>query len=133
MSKIKDLNEKLETLQKWNEVLTKRGTMLQRALNDLEQEEMLSHDKIKAINEKATQFRVAANAMTKSSEEYLQLAQQQEPKWKKMFQHEREQKNRIEKMVEQLARQHSHLEEAAQQALPDRNSSNVFVIFNLLI
>lgn len=48
----------------------------------------------------------------------MQLAQQQEPKWKKMLQHERDQKVRIEKMVEQLARQHSHLEEAAQHALP---------------
>lgn len=46
------------------------------------------------------------------------MAQQQEPKWKKMLQHERDQKERIEKMVEQLARQHSHLEEAAQHALP---------------
>lgn len=35
-----------------------------------------------------------------------------------MLQHERDQKERIEKMVEQLAMQHSHLEEAAQQALP---------------
>lgn len=35
-----------------------------------------------------------------------------------MLQHERDQKVRIEKMVEQLARQHSHLEEAAQHALP---------------
>lgn len=48
----------------------------------------------------------------------MQLAQKQEPKWKKMLQHERDQKERIEKMVEQLARQHSHLEEAAQHALP---------------
>ena len=35
-----------------------------------------------------------------------------------MLQHERDQKVRLEKMVEQLARQHSHLEEAAQHALP---------------
>lgn len=35
-----------------------------------------------------------------------------------MLQHERDQKVRIEKMVEQLARQHSHLEEAAQHAIP---------------
>lgn len=48
----------------------------------------------------------------------MQLAQQQEPKWKKLLQHERDQKVRLEKMVEQLARQHSHLEEAAAHALP---------------
>jgi hypothetical protein len=56
--------------------------------------------------------------MLQTSSDYLQLAQQQEPKWKKMLQHERDQKVRIEKMVEQLARQHSHLEEAAQHAIP---------------
>jgi len=54
--------------------------------------------------------------LLQTSSDYLQLAQQQEPKWKKMLQHERDQKVRIEKMVEQLARQHSHLEEAAQHA-----------------
>ncbi|XP_003427315.3 oxysterol-binding protein 1 isoform X3 [Nasonia vitripennis] len=121
VSTIKDLTERLETLQKWNDILTKRGTILQRALNDLESLETISPDlstKIKTVNEKATQFKIAANAMIKSSDEYLQLAQQQEPKWKKMLQHERDQKVRIEKMVEQLARQHSHLEEAAQHALP---------------
>lgn len=40
-----------------------------------------------------------------------------------MLQHERDQKVRIEKMVEQLARQHSHLEEAAQHALPSAVST----------
>ena len=58
------------------------------------------------------------NMLLQTSSDYLQLAQQQEPKWKKMLQHERDQKVRIEKMVEQLARQHSHLEEAAQHAIP---------------
>ena len=32
-----------------------------------------------------------------------------------MFQHEREQRSRLEQMVEQLARQHSHLEQEAKQ------------------
>ena len=54
-----------------------------------------------------------------------------------MLQHERDQKVRIEKMVEQLARQHSHLEEAAQHALPtavtagghraSRNNSSFYI------
>uniref|UniRef100_A0ABD2VTM9 PH domain-containing protein n=1 Tax=Trichogramma kaykai TaxID=54128 RepID=A0ABD2VTM9_9HYME len=120
-TQIKDLTKKLETLQNWNDLLTKRGTMLQRALGELETLEALSPEataKIKVVNEKAAQFKIAASAMIKSSDEYLTLAQQQEPKWKRMLQHERDQKVRIEKMVEQLARQHSHLEEAAQHALP---------------
>ncbi|KAJ8678935.1 hypothetical protein QAD02_014722 [Eretmocerus hayati] len=121
VSSLKELGEKLETMQKWNDLLTKRGTMLQRALADIEALEALAPEhaaKIKAVNEKATQFRIAANAMVKSSDEYLQLAQQHEPKWKKMLQHERDQKVELEKMFEQLARQTSHLEEAAQHALP---------------
>lgn len=50
-----------------------------------------------------------------------------------MLQHERDQKVRIEKMVEQLARQHSHLEEAAQHALPSgshRSSRNYFLFLH---
>lgn len=35
-----------------------------------------------------------------------------------MLQYERDHRIRLEKVVEQLARQHSHLEEAAQHALP---------------
>ncbi|XP_033333217.1 oxysterol binding protein isoform X4 [Megalopta genalis] len=121
VSVIKDLSQRLEELQSCYDLINKRGTMLQRSLNDLEAIEPPSPElsaKIKTVNERAALFRIAANAMVNSSNEYLQLAQQQEPKWKKMLQHERDQKVRIEKMVEQLARQHSHLEEAAQHAIP---------------
>lgn len=45
------------------------------------------------------------------------LAQEQESYWKKVLRHERDQKNRIGKVVEQLARQQIYLEGAAQQAL----------------
>ncbi|XP_016906592.1 oxysterol-binding protein 1 isoform X3 [Apis cerana] len=118
---VKDLSQRLENLQACNDLLVKKGTMLQRILNELEALEPPSAElgtKIKTVSERATLFRIAASAMVNASNEYLQLAQQQEPKWKKMLQHERDQKVRIEKMVEQLARQHSHLEEAAQHALP---------------
>ncbi|XP_014473458.1 PREDICTED: oxysterol-binding protein 1 isoform X1 [Dinoponera quadriceps] len=120
-SVIKDLTRRLDDLQACNDLIFKQGTMLQRALNDLETLEPPSPElaaKIKTVSERATLFRIAANAMISTSSDYLQLAQQQEPKWKKMLQHERDQKERIEKMVEQLARQHSHLEEAAQHAIP---------------
>ncbi|KAK1130509.1 hypothetical protein K0M31_018641 [Melipona bicolor] len=118
---VKDLSQRLENLQACNDLLMKKGTMLQRVLNELEALEPPSPElaaKIKTVSERATLFRIAAGAMVNASNEYLQLAEQQEPKWKKMLQHERDQKVRIEKMVEQLARQHSHLEEAAQHALP---------------
>ncbi|XP_072750194.1 LOW QUALITY PROTEIN: oxysterol-binding protein 1 [Anoplolepis gracilipes] len=120
-SVIKDLTRRLDDLQACNDLIFKQGTALQRALSDLETLEPPSPElaaKFKTVSERATLFRIAANAMISTSNDYLQLAQQQEPKWKKMLQHERDQKVRIEKMVEQLARQHSHLEEAAQHAIP---------------
>ncbi|CAL1673032.1 unnamed protein product [Lasius platythorax] len=120
-SVIKDLTRRLDDLQACNDLIFKQGTALQRALADLETLEPPSPElaaKFKTVSERATLFRIAANAMISTSNDYLQLAQQQEPKWKKLLQHERDQKVRIEKMVEQLARQHSHLEEAAQHAIP---------------
>ncbi|XP_066593979.1 oxysterol-binding protein 1 isoform X2 [Prorops nasuta] len=121
LSNIKELAERLENLQACHDLIWKNGTLLQRALSELEASEPPCPElaaKMKTVSEKAALFRIAANAMISTSIDYLKLAQQQEPKWKKMLQHERDQKERIEKMVEQLARQHSHLEEAAQHALP---------------
>lgn len=43
------------------------------------------------------------------------MAQTHGRKWQRMLSHEHEQRRRLEDMVEQLARQHSHLEQAAQQ------------------
>lgn len=62
---VKTLNSRLEDLQTYNELITKHGVALQRSLSELE-----SHDnaqdvttKIKAINERATLFRISSNAM----------------------------------------------------------------------
>ncbi|XP_058806394.1 oxysterol-binding protein 1 isoform X3 [Phymastichus coffea] len=121
MTSIKELTDRLKKLQKLNDLLTKHNTTLQHSVTDLESCEALVPElaaKIKTVNEKFTQFINTANSMVKSSYEYLQLAQQQEPKWKKMLQHERDQKVRIEEMFEELARQHSHLEEEARHARP---------------
>ena len=66
VSSLKDLTERLEHLQSCNDLLTKRGTGLQRAISDLETQEPISHElsaKVKALSERATLFRVAASAM----------------------------------------------------------------------
>lgn len=47
--------------------------------------------------------------------DYRDLVSTHGRKWQRMFQHEREQRSRLEQMVEQLARQHSHLENEAKQ------------------
>lgn len=62
---IKTLNSRLEDLQTCNELISKHGIALQRSLSELE-----SHDnaqdvatRMKAINERATLFRISSNAM----------------------------------------------------------------------
>lgn len=96
-------------------MITKHGIALQRALTELEcnGDDHLLASKTKIVNERATLFRISSNAMINSCSDYLQTAQTQGTKWSRMLQHEREQKLHLEEMVEQLARQHSHLEQAA--------------------
>jgi len=63
---LRQLNSKLEDLNTCNDLITKHGTALQRALSELEQLEPASESattKIKAVNERATLFRITSNAM----------------------------------------------------------------------
>ena len=63
---LRKLNSKLEDLNTCNDLITKHGTALQRALSELEQLEPVSESattKIKAVNERATLFRITSNAM----------------------------------------------------------------------
>ncbi|XP_067136347.1 oxysterol-binding protein 1 isoform X2 [Centruroides vittatus] len=115
---LKVLSTKLEDLNTCNDLILKHGTALQRSLSELEQLENFTDTagKFKAVNERATLFRITSNAMINACNEYLQLAQTQGRKWQKMLQHEHEQRLRLEDMVEQLAKQHSHLERAAKEA-----------------
>lgn len=109
---VRDLTIKLENLKTCYDLITKHGSALQRALSELESGEDLSN-KNKIVNERATLFRISSNAMINACTDYLSTAQTQGHKWSKMLQHERDQKLHLEEMVEQLARQHSHLEQAA--------------------
>lgn len=107
-----DFTFRLENLKTCFDLITKHGAALQRALLELESGEDLA-SKSKIVNERATLFRISSNAMINSCTVYLSTAQTQGHKWSKMLQHEREQRVHLEEMVEQLARQHSHLEQAA--------------------
>lgn len=116
------LHVKLEDLSMCSDLIAKHGTALQRALSELEQLEPGAAagpdaaGKMRAVNERATLFRITATAMMNACSEYVQLAQSQGRKWVRMLQHEHEQCVRLQEMVEQLAKQHSHLERAAQEA-----------------
>lgn len=63
---IKDLTGRLEDLQTCNDLMARKGASLQRALIDLESLEPGVPEfsaKIKAVQERAIAFRIAANAM----------------------------------------------------------------------
>merc|ERR550519_2537176 len=70
----------------------------------------IQQPKLKILNERATLLKITSNAMINASSEFLELTQTQGKKWQRLLSHEREQRLRLEEMVEQLARQHSHLE-----------------------
>ena len=62
---IRTLSAKLEDLSTCNDLITKHGAGLQRALSELEQLDSSSDlsPKVKAVNERATLFRITSNAM----------------------------------------------------------------------
>ncbi|XP_054717712.1 oxysterol-binding protein 1-like [Uloborus diversus] len=118
-TQLKLLGTKLDDLVACNDLIVKHGSTLQRSLSELEgvEGEKEALTKIKAINERATLFRITSNAMMNASQEYLQLSQNLGRKWPKQLQIEYDKRLRLEEMVEQLAKQHSHLERAAKEAV----------------
>lgn len=62
---LKTLSSKLEDLSTCNELIAKHGAALQRSLSELESLRLPadSGEKIKAVNERATLFRITSNAM----------------------------------------------------------------------
>jgi len=119
---IRGMAAKLENLQTCNDLIVKHGHALQRSVSELEAatvaEKVTSkgdaaagiHPKMKNLNERATLFKITSNAMINACSEFMELTQAQGRKWQRLLAHEREQRLRLEEMVEQLARQHSQLE-----------------------
>lgn len=112
---LKALQVKLETLSTCNDVVMKHANALQRSLIELEQIENTSDaiSKTKAINERATHYRITSSAMLNASVEYMNCAQSYSKKLQKLLHHEHESRLKLEDLVEQLAQQHSHLEQRA--------------------
>lgn len=124
MTAIKILSQKMEDLQMCYDLISKHGNTLQKSLSELESLDSVSDmtSKMKAINERATLFRIASSKMINTCSEYLELAQTQGRKWQKMLQHEREQRIQLEEMVGQLAREQSALEHVSK---PSENETNI--------
>ena len=123
-SMLKTLMSKLDDLKTCHDLNVKRATALQRALTELEQLEnpAKAASRTKSINERVTLFRITSSAMIKACTEYVTLAQTHGKKWHKLLQHEHETRLRLEEMIEQLAKQHSHLERRAMVEAASINS-----------
>ncbi|XP_039625846.1 oxysterol-binding protein 2-like isoform X2 [Polypterus senegalus] len=117
-STLKILSSKLDDLNTCNDLISKHGAALQRSLSELENLRIPSEsgEKIKAVNERATLFRITSNAMINACRDFLELAETTSRKWQRALQYEQEQRIRLEETIEQLAKQHNSLEQACREA-----------------
>uniref|UniRef100_A0AAY4AC64 Oxysterol-binding protein n=1 Tax=Denticeps clupeoides TaxID=299321 RepID=A0AAY4AC64_9TELE len=125
-STLRTLGSKVEDLSTCNDLIAKHGSALQRSLSELEGVKLGGEtgDKIRQVTERATLFRITSNAMINACRDFLALAQAHSKRWQKALQAEREQRVRLEETLEQLAKQHNHLERAFRGAtvLPSSQS-----------
>ncbi|XP_067258498.1 oxysterol-binding protein 1 isoform X1 [Chanodichthys erythropterus] len=126
-STLRTLGSKVEDLSTCNDLIAKHGSALQRSLSELEgvRLEGQTSEKIRQVTERATLFRITSNAMINACRDFLALAQAHSKRWQKALQAEREQRVRLEETLEQLAKQHNHLERAFRGAtvLPPSQSN----------
>ncbi|XP_023029945.1 oxysterol binding protein isoform X2 [Leptinotarsa decemlineata] len=112
---VRKLESQLNDLQTCGDVLGKHWKNLAKPLSEMETnaDTEVLQGKNKEVCERATLFRIATNAMVNSCAEYLKTAQNHGHKLVRALQHEKEQRARLQDMVETLAQQHSKLEQAA--------------------
>ncbi|GAB5579205.1 oxysterol-binding protein 2 isoform X1 [Prionailurus iriomotensis] len=134
-STIKSLSLKLDDLSTCNDLIAKHGAALQRSLSELDSLKIPyeSSEKLKAVNERATLFRITSNAMInprkpkghiessdvdlwEACKDFLELAETHSRKWQRALQYEQEQRIHLEETIEQLAKQHNSLERAFRSA-----------------
>ncbi|KAF7663912.1 hypothetical protein LDENG_00195910 [Lucifuga dentata] len=113
-STLRTLDSKVEDISTCSDLIAKHGSALQRSLSELEEirSEGDMVEKIRQVTERATLFRITSNAMINECKEFLTLAQAQSKRWQKALHAERDQRIRLEETLEQLAKQHNHLERA---------------------
>ncbi|KAM4577761.1 oxysterol-binding protein 2 isoform 1-T1 [Fundulus diaphanus] len=115
---LKILVSKLDDLSTCNDLIAKHGAALQRSLSELEglKVPLEGGEKIKAVNERATLFRITSNAMINACRDFLDLAETHCRRLQRALQYEREQRTHLEETIEQLAKQHNSLERAWREA-----------------
>ncbi|XP_068623300.1 oxysterol-binding protein 1 isoform X1 [Battus philenor] len=103
----RELAARFHDLRTCSELVARHGTTLQRSLVELE---VPPSDTTKQVSERATLFRISCNAMMNACSEFMSAAAASSARMSRALQHEREQKMRLQEVVEQLARQHDNLE-----------------------
>ncbi|XP_050353115.1 oxysterol-binding protein 1 [Nymphalis io] len=103
----RELAARFHDLRTCSELVARHGAALQRSLVDLE---IPPTDTTKQVSERATLFRISCNAMMNACSEFMSAAAASSTRMSRALQHEREQKMRLQEVVEQLARQHDNLE-----------------------
>ncbi|XP_034455459.1 oxysterol-binding protein 1-like isoform X2 [Hippoglossus hippoglossus] len=113
-STLRTMGSKVEDLTTCNDLIVKHGSALQRSLSELEGIRVGGDmgEKIRQVTERATLFRITSNAMINACRDFLSLAQNHSKRWQKALTTERDQRIRLEETLEQLAKQHNHLERA---------------------
>lgn len=76
---VKTLSNKLEDLQTCHDLIVRHGQALQRSLTELESlnasRPSETTSQIKAVNERATIFKITSNALINASTEFIELCQ----------------------------------------------------------
>lgn len=122
---VSTLASKLEDLNTCNDLIAKHGSALQKTLSELEQvsDPLDAASKLKAVNERATLFRITSNAMINACNEFHELAAVKGKRWQRLLQHEHEQRLKLEDMVEQLAKDQISLEKKARLTVKGGDAS----------
>ncbi|KAK7087619.1 hypothetical protein V1264_021645 [Littorina saxatilis] len=125
---VRNLGSKLEDLHTCNDLIAKHGSVLQKTLSELEQvdDPHEAASKLKAVNERATLFRITSNAMINACNEFYDVASVQGKRWQRLLTHEHEQRLKLEDMVEQLAKDQISLEKKARITIKEGRRAEGF-------
>ncbi|VDN32146.1 unnamed protein product [Gongylonema pulchrum] len=108
---------KIDDLRTCSSLISKYGTDLLKALNDLEKTET-----VKTVSERLNLFKITTAAMMKACEEFVTLTAEESKKIGRYAANEHEQRLMLQDQLEELAEQHSKLERVAYQSA--RHKSN---------
>ena len=124
------LYTKLEELRMCERLVDKHRHALKQSLNELEvtsttiletvskKDSTIADDlksKIKTVNERSTLLSITGNAMINASSEFLEHCQNKGKRWQSVLENEREIRQNLQDMIQQLAKQHSRLESVVEK------------------